>query len=479
MACHELTRAGHPIRLEPQVFNLLAHVVANSERVVTKDELIAVVWGGRIVSESAITTRINAARMAVGDTGKRQNIIKTIRGAGLRFVAPLAKATANLPTQSGKVAIYVKPIQQIGQHVREFGFAEAVAQQLALRLHQSRWFCVSEQPSSGRYALGGMVRLSGSRLRASLHIEDRTTHLRVWASDLELPFADPLGAEYDFTLRVSEEVVLALERLDVERAFSDPDEELDARALCARGKAHLLQWTEPDIAAALSLFQRAIQREPEFYPAYGLAAYCYVQRQSYGWFKEPTREIAEGLKFARQAAGAGSQDPEVIAKAAHTITALTGDYESGDELTARALAINPHSTAACYARGWIELFRGRTQPALTQLSEALRLGSRDPLRFKVYAAMAYAHFFESRYELAIECSRRAVQMRPGYQTALRAEAASLAFAGRLAESERCMQAVRKHDPTLRVSNLPKVLAFRSPCAAQKYADALQRAGLPE
>jgi DNA-binding winged helix-turn-helix (wHTH) protein len=68
------------------VFDLLVYLVQNRDRVVSKDDLIASVWGGRLVSESAQTSRINAARKAVGDSGKDQKIIRTIARKGLRFV---------------------------------------------------------------------------------------------------------------------------------------------------------------------------------------------------------------------------------------------------------------------------------------------------------------------------------------------------------------------------------------------------------
>lgn len=82
-----LTRAGDPVSLEPQVFDLLLLLVQNSERVITKDELIDVIWGGRIVSESAISARIAAARKAVGDDGKRQAVIRTRARRGLQMAA--------------------------------------------------------------------------------------------------------------------------------------------------------------------------------------------------------------------------------------------------------------------------------------------------------------------------------------------------------------------------------------------------------
>ena len=82
----ELTRGGESVAVEPQVFDLLVHLVENRDHVVTKDDLIEAVWDGRIVSESTLTSRINAARRAVGDSGKDQIMIRTLARKGFRFV---------------------------------------------------------------------------------------------------------------------------------------------------------------------------------------------------------------------------------------------------------------------------------------------------------------------------------------------------------------------------------------------------------
>src|SRR5258705_7570805 len=82
----ELRRAKRPVHVQPQVFDLLVYLVQNRDRVVSKDDLIASVWSGRIVSESTFTSRINAARKAVGDSGELQKLIRTIPRKGFRFV---------------------------------------------------------------------------------------------------------------------------------------------------------------------------------------------------------------------------------------------------------------------------------------------------------------------------------------------------------------------------------------------------------
>jgi len=90
---YELRAAGEPVALEPQAFDVLVFLVTHHDRVVTKEELLDEVWGDRFVSESALTSRIKQARRAVGDDGRRQDVIRTVHGRGYRFVAPLAEAT--------------------------------------------------------------------------------------------------------------------------------------------------------------------------------------------------------------------------------------------------------------------------------------------------------------------------------------------------------------------------------------------------
>ncbi len=90
----ELRRGTALLSVEPQVFDLLLFLVRNRDRVVSKDDVLEAVWGGRIVSESTLTTRINAARRAIGDSGEKQQLIRTIARKGFRFVAPVADETA-------------------------------------------------------------------------------------------------------------------------------------------------------------------------------------------------------------------------------------------------------------------------------------------------------------------------------------------------------------------------------------------------
>ena len=101
---HTLTRGGNLQAVEPQVFDLLLLLVENAGNLVTRDAIIARVWGGRIVSESAVSARITAARKAVGDDGKRQAIIRTVARRGLQFVAEVSVGPPDQPKRAPKAS---------------------------------------------------------------------------------------------------------------------------------------------------------------------------------------------------------------------------------------------------------------------------------------------------------------------------------------------------------------------------------------
>ena len=92
MVRRELSRGAEPVPLEPQVFDLLVYLLKNRDRVTSKDDLIADVWGGRIVSDSTLHSRINAVRKAIGDNGREQKLIRTIARKGIRFVGEVTEA---------------------------------------------------------------------------------------------------------------------------------------------------------------------------------------------------------------------------------------------------------------------------------------------------------------------------------------------------------------------------------------------------
>ena len=187
----ELWRAKRAVHVEPQVFDLLVYLVQNRDRVVSKDDLIASVWGGRIVSESTLTSRINAARNAVGDSGQKQQLIRTIPRKGLRFIGVVhTQVDDNTPTQAtdppsdeirdvsrpalllpDRPAIAVLPFTNMSGDPEQEYFSDGISEDIITALSKLRWFFVIARNSSFIYK-GKAVHIDRKSTRLNSSHED-------------------------------------------------------------------------------------------------------------------------------------------------------------------------------------------------------------------------------------------------------------------------------------------------------------------
>ena len=166
----ELRRGSERVQTGPQVFDLLVYLVRNRERVVSKDDLFEAVWTGRIVSESTLTSHINAARKAVGDSGDEQKLIRTVARKGFRFVGDVteeAPAAAGGPATSSvtpapdraapalalpdKPSIAVLPFQNLSGDPEQEYFADGMVEDIITALSRMRWLFVIARNSSFTY----------------------------------------------------------------------------------------------------------------------------------------------------------------------------------------------------------------------------------------------------------------------------------------------------------------------------------------
>jgi len=334
----ELRRARHAVHVEPQVFDLLAYLTQNRDHVVSKDDLIASVWGGRIVSESTLTSRINAARKAIGDSGRNQKLIRTIPRRGLRFIGDVhmqagdpAPAEIQEPSRPAlplpdRPAIAVLPFTNMSGDPEQEYFSDGISEDIITALSKLRWFFVIARNSSFiykdkavhmkqvaeelgvGYVVEGSVRKSGDRVRITAQLNDVSTGSHIWAERYDRDIADVFAVQDEITESIVAAIEPQLYAAENFRARRKPPGSMDAWDLVMRALSHYWRVTRQDNVVAQALLEKAIAIDPDYGQALGVLATSHTFSTHMGWADMATvHAIAE--RAALSAVQADSEDP--------------------------------------------------------------------------------------------------------------------------------------------------------------------------
>lgn len=514
----ELTLRGQVVAVGPQVFDLLLLFVNNPDRVLSKDELLKSVWGGRIVSESTITSHINAVRKAIGDTGEEQRLVRTVARKGYRFVGRIngdtngearqpdidersTAAPKQIPSPAlvlpDKPSITVLPFQNLSGDPEQEYFADGVVEDIIAALSRIRWLFVIARNSSFtykgravdamgvgqelgvRYVLEGSVRKSGNKLRITGQLIDATSGTHIWAERFEGLLDDIFELQDQVTESVVGAIAPQLERAEIERAKRKPTESLDAYDYYLRGMAKLHSGSREAIEQALPMFYQAIELDAEFASAYGMAAWCHFWRKLNGWMTDRPAEIAEGIRLARLAVTLGRDDAVALTRGGHALAHLAGEVDAGIALLDRARLLNPNLAPAWFLGGILRALHGETDAAIEHLNHAVRLSPLDPEMFRMQVGMALAHFFAGHFNIAADWAEKALGNLPSLLAAAALVAASHALDGRMDKATWAMQRLQALDPSLHLGTLKEWLPIQRPEDFARFVDGLRLAGLPE
>lgn len=504
----ELYRGAEVVATGPQVFDLLLYLVHNREHVVSRDDLLEAVWGGRIVSESTLASHINAVRKAIGDSGQEQGLVRTVARKGFRFVGDVTEAPGGetiavvepaiqplaLPDRP---SIAVLPFVNLSGDPGQDYFADGVVEDIITALSRVRWLFVIARNSSFtykhravdvrqvsrelgvRYVLEGSLRRTASRVRITAQLIDATSGAHVSADRFDGVPDDIFELQDQVASSVVGAITRELERAEIERARHKPTESLDAYDYYLRGMANLHRGSREAIDEALPLFREAIRLDPDYASAHAMAAWCHFWRKINGWMSDRPREIAAGTRLAQRAVELGKDDAVALTRGGHALAHLAGDLDGGIALLDRALLLDPNLAAAWFLGGFLRVWSGQPDAASSYFERAMRLSPLDPELYRMQAGMAVAHLFAGRYDAASAWAEKAFRGLPSFLMAVAIVAASHALAGRSDEAQRAMRHLRSLDPSLRIAELGSWLRIRRPEDVATLAEGLRRAGLPE
>jgi TolB-like protein len=499
----ELLRGTDLVAVEPQVFDLLVHLIRHRDRVVSKDDLLDSIWHGRAISESALFNRVNAARSAIGDTGERQRLIKTLPRRGLRFVGDVREECSSAepsthkasPRSSDKPSIAVLPFLNLSGDAEQEYFVDGIVEDIITALSRNRAFFVIARNSSFtykgksvdtkhvarelgvRYVLEGSGRRSGDRVRVTGQLVEAESGRHLWADRFDGRTADIFDLQDQLVTSVVGAIAPQLEKAEMDRAKLAPTGDLAAYDLYLRGLASWNRWTKEENANALRLFNAAIVKDGDFSTPYGLAASCHLFAKANGWASRFDVERIAAL--VERAADIGMDDAVALCWAGHVHAYFFGDLDRALLLIDRALELDLNLAVAWQRSGWVRGYAGDSDGAIESLNKAIRLNPLDPRVFLTQSAMAFAHFIAGRDDEAARWATMALRIKPNWLPALRMMIASNAMQGQVEESERALHTYFGIDPKVSIGKICEYYPFRRDADRQRLIAGLRIAGVPD
>jgi len=456
--------------------------------------------GGVYLSGSAFEQVRGKTSFTFDDLGERtlKNIERPVQLYALRHAtsspaSPRVEARKPLPVPD-KPSIAVLPFQNMSGDPEQEYFADGMVEEIITALSRFKSLFVIARNSSFtykgksvdikqvgrelgvRYVLEGSVRKSGNRVRITGQLIEAASDAHLWADRFEGSLEDV----FDLQDQVASAVVGAIDprivEAEIARIKRKPPDNLDAYDCFLRGSDLCSRWSADANEAALRLFYRAIELDPEYAPAYAYACWCHLFRVQLGidFTPEQRRETA---RLAHEAARLGRDDVFSLGWAGLAF-AMLGELSEGARLVDRALALNPNMARTWNLSGWIRIWLRQPDVAIQHFERAMRLDPLDPFAHAVEDGIAYAHIRAERYEDAVRWAKRALQSKPNVGNPVRAIAIGEAMSGRFDEARIAVRRFLEIHPDARISTHAPLLHVSAEFQA-RIVEALRKAGMPE
>jgi TolB-like protein len=489
--------------VEPQVFALLQLLIENRDRVVGKEEIIERIWDGRVVSESAVASRVKSARRAIGDSGEAQRLIRTVHKQGFRFVANVASARAPSASvaasaDAAEVAAAVEPARRPSIAVLPFtlvgaagpygSIAEALPHDLIVELSRLRWLFVIARGSSFqfrgaaidrvrsalnvRYCLSGVVEIASNRMTVTVELCDTDDHGIVWSEGYETS----VDGVHEVRAQIARAVVNALELQipanEARRALKSP-ENLDAWSAYHLGLHHLYQFNREANDRATVLFEQAIAKEPGFARAYAGLSFAHFENGFLGFAGDASQAAALARRFAERSLELEPLDPFgnlVMGRAA----ILRGDIETSVPWLDRSIELCPSYALGKYSRAWAGTMLGEGVDGRALVDAAMALSPLDPLLYGMLGVRSFAHMGLDQWADAALWAERAARAPRAHPLIDLIAAVAHARNGDRLRAEAWARSARARRPDLTAADFLAAFPFQDSLTRSRIAETLAR-----
>ena len=512
----ELHRGAILVSITPQVFDLLHYLIRHRERVVSKDDLISAVWNGRIVSDAALTTRLNAARNAVGDSGQEQRLIKTLARQGFRFVGTIfedqqrAVGSASLATHGGdfgkmpssapRLSIVVLPFANLSGKKQQDDFVDAITENLTTDISRlPDYFVISCKTAFAfkgkivdarqigrelgvRYVLEGSVQSGTDRLRVNAQLIDAESGAHLWAERFDKPRADPFDMQDEITARLARAMDVQLVAAETRRLEREEPKELDAVDLALRGWTVFFQKVSVAGAReARSIFEEALHIDNTNVDV--LMGLVETHLREVNAYMSQAR--AEQVRLAEAAMSKATELTPLTTRMhfgrAALLIALRAPERALREVEL-AMSLDPDLPYVHMRAGWVKIFLGRGEEAEGHVTTAMRLSPRDPMLGSWYAILGLADLQLGRLDKAVDRLRKAIEIAPNNELPYFHLAAALALQDRKSEAAQVSEMGQRLAPIFRIGKCRVEVQSDNPVfllQRNRIYEGMERAGVPE
>jgi adenylate cyclase len=402
--------------------------------------------------------------------------------------------TESPPPLPDKPSIAVLPFQNMSGDPEQEYFADGMVEEIITALSRFKWLFVIARNSSFtfkgkavdikevgrrlgvRYVLEGSVRRALGKVRITGQLIDAITGAHIWADRFERDLTDVFALQDEVTVAVVSAIEPKLFQTEIAMAARRRPENLTAYDFFLRAMKQYYSISREGLIETLRLANRALDLDPRFSFAAGLAALCHTQNVLLGYAADPEFERKEAVRLLRLAMSFDDGDPDTLALASGISAFMVGDCEGNVEMADRAVALNPNSYVAWHARGWVYRTAGLPEEAVRSFERAIRMSPIDPLQHHVFVGMGGALIELGRFDDAIVAGKKALRQNPSYSAAYRVLASAFGHLGRDAEAREAAARVFEFDPAFTIS---AYIARGGQTNSKLLIEGLRKARLPE
>lgn len=480
----QLRRDGEPVHVEPLVFDLLRLFVENAGMLIDRDRMVSEVWNGRIVSDATLSTAIKSARRVLGESGKAQGLIETVRSRGFRFTGAVAAegvlqlrqpprvrpaageaAAAPEPTivSDGAPSVAVLPFTRLGDADLHAGFEDAIPHEVILGLSRLRSLSVIARGSAFRfrgrevdvaavgralgvrYCLTGTLEIIHRRLATGVELAEAASGRVIWGERFT-------GQVDDVHLVRSEIVGGIISALDNQIALHEArlaqikaPESLDAWQAFHLGVKRMHDYTPAGNEAAEALFRRAAVLAPGFARAHAGLSFTHFQKAFMAYVPDRQSEIDAARRAAERGLELDPLDPFASLTMGRSLW-LGKDLDGALPWLERATSISPSYAQALYSQAMVDTMSGRSRPGLENAARAMELSPLDPLLYAMRAAKALAYITGGDDGEAARWAEAAARTPRAHVIIFMIAAAAHALAGNVQRALRWSATARDRNP---------------------------------